>query len=236
MRFKRKETLVAINFLLILPLCSIAQDTIDYRSFMESAREYSTLYRGELPPFYVDNAPNDGSTYFAYSITFEKGDMEYCGKMYRNIELNLNAHLNELYLREPFYDSYLVVNKNFVSFFSMGDRKYVSYTQETNSALKHGYYEVLYMGNIKLYKMIQKKYYFDIPYGERRVRKGYKIEESFYVCKGDTWRRVGKIADLKKLFPEQKGAIDYVLRTKRLNFVDFTERSIVEIVTYLDSL
>ena len=122
-----------------------AQQKGDYALFMDAAREYSVLFRGELPVNYGSKTPNDWSTYFAFSTNFEQGTIVFNGRLYEGIELNLNAHLDELYVKNRVGGITHLVNRNFVDLFSMGSHHFIHYKQEPRSILNSGYYEVLFM-------------------------------------------------------------------------------------------
>ena len=92
------------------------------------------------------------------------------------------------------------------------------------------------MGNIKLLKKIRKVYAEEIV-DRYRITKSYTLAEEFYLCKNDTWYRVGTKSDLKKIFPDQKRAIDHTVRTMGFDFSKKNrERALLGTVIYLDTL
>jgi len=213
-----------------------AQQKRDYTLFMDAARENSVLFRGELPVNYGSKTPNDWSTYFAFSTNFEQGTILFNGRLYEGIELNLNAHLDELYVKDRVGGVTRLVNRNFVDAFFLGSHHFIHYKQEPGSILISGYYEVLFMGNIKLFKKIRKVYFEEIV-DRYRINKSYTLAEEFYLCKNDVWYRVGTKSDLKKIFPDQKRAIDHTVRTMGFDFSKKNrERALLGTVTYLNTL
>lgn len=222
--------------LFALPFVLSAQNRVDYGVFIAKAQGHSGLYRGELPMQYGSKAPNDASTYFAYSTDFRNGDVLFRGKLYTGVALNLNAHIDELYVKDPIDGIYILVNKNFVDFFSFGEHRFVHHKQELGSALAGGYYEVLYAGEIKLYKKIKKNFFENLRDG-LYVKKGYTLNESFYFLKNDKWYRVGTKRELKKLYPEQTKTIDQIVKSRGLDFSNKNrERALIEIATHIDAL
>ena len=230
---KKKLWILLFSSTLSIPL--LAQNIVDHDLFTNSATIQSILFKGELFDGYGSRSPNDGSTYFAYTLNFEKGEVLFRGKLYRDVLINLNAFEDEIYISDLF-GNYLLVNKDYVDSFSMGNLPFVHYKQEPNSILNSGYYQVLYMGNVKLFKKIQKKYYEENVTWSQTRSKGYKLSESFYLWKGDNWYRINRKADLKRCFPDQTKAIDQLSRTRKLNFRKNTERTLIETLTYIDNL
>ena len=233
----KTKTILTLS-LAALPFALFAQESIDYKIFMNSAQGNSALFRGELPMAYGTMTPTDGSTYYAYSDDFKRGSLLFRGKLYHNIFLNLNAHLDELCAMETFPGLAVLVNKNFVDSFSVGGDQFVHYKQEEHSVLQSGYYQVLYSGQIKLYKKIRKQYYensssnpFD---ASRSVQRGFRDSELFYIWNEGKWSHIVTKGDLKKISGEQMRAIDHLLKTKKINFRKNMEVALIETVTYLD--
>ena len=229
MKFK---LLFSITFL--FP-AALSGQKADYNLFMNAAAELSVLYRGELPVSYGSRIPTDNSIYYAWSTNFEAGEVIFCGKLYQNILLNLNAHLDELYVQEPVQGMPVLVNKNFVESFSIGKHKFVNYQQEKNTTLNLGYYEVLFTGNVKLYKKIRKIYY-EKPGDRGRMQRGFTLFEGYYVCKNDQWVRINKKGDVTKLFPEHKKAIDKLSKSMNFTFKEDKERFLMVTLDYINNL
>lgn len=232
--FHKKKIILTLLVVLAMSLLLSAQNAEDYKIFTDAAQGYSVLYRGELSIYSRSKKPNDGSTSFAFSANFEKGDIIFCGKQYLDVILNLNAHTDELCVIDPVIGLNIIVNKNFVDSFSMGSRQFVHFKEVDNPILSNGYYEVLYSGGFKLYKKNQKQYFENTKDG-LYIKKGFTLVENFYLCKNDKWYRIASKRDLKKLYVGQAKIIDQLQRKRELGFsISTKERAFVEIVTYLD--
>ena len=210
-----------------------AQSRDDYGLYVDSVQGYSTLFRGELTLVYGVMAPNDGSTYFAYSEKFEQGNVLFRGKWYRGVQLNLNAHRDELNIISPVQGIILSLNKQAVDSFSFGNHAFVHYRSGEFSLLGNGYYQVLFEGNVKLYKKIRRQYYGRIEYAN--FQKGYTLFEDFYLWKEKRWHKIGTKGDLIKLYADQKRVINNLLRSKGLRFKKDREVSLIEILYLLDN-
>jgi len=206
---------------------------MDYTVYMEAAGENSILLRGASPVTNVIRTPNDGSTFFAYSADFEIGNLMFRHKNYYHLLLNLNAELDELYLKDPEKGTWLLLNKNFVDFFYLGDRKFIHHRPLVNQGLPYGYYEELYTGNVKLYKKSKRIYYQGLnTRGE--MQRGFALSQSYYLWKEAKWTIINKQADLKKIYKNQKNELNSVIREVNHTFRKNREQLLIEVVSRLD--
>ncbi|MCL2727901.1 MAG: hypothetical protein FWD56_05915 [Bacteroidales bacterium] len=220
-------------FISLFPFASFSQNQADYDLFMHAAKDNSVLFRGEFPMRHGNWVPRDGSTFYAFSLKYEKGEILFNGRLYKDIEMNLNAARDELYVMDP-KGSLSVVHKDLVESFSMGQLHFIHQKQD-DGVLQSGFYQILFSDKYKLYKKIRKVYY-EKPGDGGRLQRGFTLSEIFYVKKNDQWYRIGSQADIKRLFAEQKKAIDHLSKTRNLNFRNNKERFLVEILTYMNQL
>lgn len=138
-------------FLLFIPGFLAAQDVSDYSYFMGQSGMKSNVYRGEIAfryPFKYEG------TYYAYQEEYEKGDVVYNQKTYSGLLLNLNSHIDELCVQA--YDEIVAtyLKKELVSSFTLGNKEFVHLTLPEYN----GYFQVLYRGDVIIYKKIKKNY------------------------------------------------------------------------------
>ena len=201
--------------------------------FINTADQYASLFRGELLPSYEKKTPLDGSTYFAFSKEYETGSVLFRGKRYNNVLLNLDAHLDELCIAYPAFSIFICVNKHFVDEFTIGKLRFIHYKQEPPSLLSNGYYQVLYAGNVKLYKKIQKI----VSYGmSATTLSGYQLKETFYLWKDDSWYRINSKKKIIELFPEQKQVINKYVKATGYSFRKNKEIAILSTIEFIDNL
>ena len=130
--------------------CVYSQNGTDYDKFVAEAGDFLNLYRGTSPLPY--KSLHIG-TYYAFSEEFEKGDLYYNGKIYHGVEMNLNSHLDELYVKVPGSGRAVMLNKEFINKFSLGKRNFLLIDKRhEKGAPQPGFYEILYDGQAKLYK------------------------------------------------------------------------------------
>ena len=72
---------------------------------------------------------HDG-TYFLESEEYCEGTVVYNGKLYVDLVLNLNAHLDELYIKMPQYNAGSVLLKAHVESFTLNNRQFINIVNE----------------------------------------------------------------------------------------------------------
>ncbi len=151
-----------IHVLLTLIFISInlfSQNNTDYERFMSSSQGLLNLYRGTAPLNYRFKFTG---SYFAYSEDFKRGDICFNEKTYHGILINLNSHLDELYIHIPESGRYVVLNKDYVSRFNMQSKKFINSDQifiVNKPTPLNGFCEILFEdNNVMLLKKIIKTY------------------------------------------------------------------------------
>jgi hypothetical protein len=233
---KQKTIIILIVGLIAFsPTLLSAQYREEVGQFVRSAEANSILYRGKLAVVDARKIANDESTFFVYSKNYDRGDVVFHGKLYKDILLNLDGYNDELYVKRDLSSTVHTLSKEYVDSFSFGGHSFINYKQDKESILMSGYYEVLHSGKVLLYKKIRKKFFERVDgIMGRSVERGYTLSEGFFLWKEDCWFRVDSKRDLVKLFEDQKNMINSVSRTMKLDFRKNREHSIVEIVTFLD--
>ena len=230
--------LVPLLSLLLTP--SFAQNGSDYERFVNDAGELSNIYRGQSPLVY--NFRHTG-TYYAYSENFEIGVVKYNDKIYKDVYLNLNSHLDELNILIKKTGRTVVLNNDFVGYFSFGGRNFI-YLKDVNkssgSVPQIGYYQVLYNGSSKLYKKIKKIYAERINetasiQTKSKLERMFLVSESYYLLKEGSFHLIKKKSDLLSYYKEKKRDIRQLIREKNLDFRRDKDHSFSEIIRFVES-
>ncbi len=156
----------------------LLEQNSDYDKFVADAGELSNLYRGTAP---IEYRFSYTGTYYAYTENYEKGNVLYNGRIYKDVLLNLNAHTDELQVKIPSSQLILVLNKDFVQSFTIGVHNYINVGRKVeenkqdfsnkniniiesvegssvDNIIPGGYYEIIHDGNLKLLKKTKKIY------------------------------------------------------------------------------
>ena len=132
-----------------------AQSLWCQEDYLEKMERDAVIYRGPVAlkyPFLYE-----GSTY-VFSDEFLEGDVRYNGKTYYRALLNLDAHRDELCIKLPESGVVVVLSKELVEEFSLGDKRFIKGWWEDED-MKDAYCQVLYSGNVMVLKKVEKDFY-----------------------------------------------------------------------------
>ena len=174
---------------------------------------YAGIFRGKLPAVYPYRF---NGTYFWYDKTFREGEVMYNGRLYQDISLNVDACENELQVRPVDGISAMVVFRDQVAWFTMGDVLFVNLRYLGWKDVPEGYYEVLRDGETPLLRRVEKTLRFDSngsgvlqigyddPGYDTTVPNYFHLRETFYALEKGQLKKVNK-RKLKKLLKTEAG-------------------------------
>lgn len=168
------------------------------------------VFRGELAQKY--NYPLEGTVY-AYSDEFREGSLEFNGKLYHGLMMNLNAHRNELQVRIGTTGESMAVKRGLVGDFIVGKRNFTAlYGERQIKGLAQGYYQVLHRGKDMLLKQIYKSVHdrSDIITGE--IVKVFSPRHRYWLVKDGKVMGVKKENDLARIYRENKDEVKEYLK------------------------
>ena len=203
----------AVLSLLCLGATAHAQEYAELDRFSEEAGEMAMLFRGKQGMTY--EFPYNGTCYW-YGRDFLPGDVFYNGKLYKGAFVNVNAHLQELVVKQDQDYLPVLVDAGHVEWFTMGGRRFVSRDAAGLTALPEGYYEVIFDGRSKLYKRVDKILRkdannrngsgigYDDPNYNDKVQDYFANRVSYYFIKDGEIHSVRKWRGIVSYFPERK--------------------------------
>lgn len=177
------------------------------------AQDNSTpIFRGELAEKYM--YPITGCVY-AYSDEFETGDVMFNGKKYSGLQMNLNAHRDELQLMGVGGDCIALRNTQ-VGDFNIGERNYTSlYGTKSIEGLAEGYYQILYKGNGLLLKKIFKHVSEQANFITGEITKVFTTRYRYYLVKDGMVYKVKDDKSMVRYYKENKGKIRAFIKEHR---------------------
>lgn len=229
--------------IMLLPLISIGQNR-RWEEQKELPQSYSgpidenmALFRGRVPTPY--KFLHKG-TYYAYKKEFIDGTLKYNGVEYHNVLMNLNSHLDEMYVMSRSSSRVIVLNPDFFEFASF-DNGYYLYLKDL--PIENGYYEILYSGKVSLYKKNIKEFsekigdYVDAQTNSRIIRS-FTSADLYYLKKDGKFHPIKKRSTLLSFFKKDRSLIRKFIRENNLNKsegknIDYIYAKIVE---YADNL
>ena len=202
-----RKTLFLLS-LLLLPLGVAAQD--DTRLFRDEAGNNSLLYRGRKVLDY--KFPFNG-TYYWSTPEFLPGEVCYNGKVYSCESMNIDAAQQELIVRSPDGLFSVLLNRDYVKWFTLGGKKYINaqlYLE--NPDYPEGFFEVLYDGRVMALKQVVKA--LDKTNNPAMADTGtpgvpllanvFEVFQQkigcYYVDEDGSFLRIGRRADIYKLY------------------------------------
>ena len=227
---KRIAIIVAVLAILCQCMTVSAQDYPEYDRFAEEAGEMSMLYRGKQGMSY--SFPYNG-TFYWYGRDFQRGDVFYNGKLYHDAFVNVNAHLQELLVKQD--EDYLpvLVDTGHVEWFTMGDRRFLPRDATGLPSLPDGFYEVLFDGQSKLYKRVDKILRkdsnnrngagigYDDPNYNDKVPDYFANRVSYYFVKDGIVHSVMKQRGIIAHYPEKKKELKRFAKDARVSYSGF---------------
>ncbi len=148
--------MVKRTILIALALLSLA-GTAAAQSEDEAA-VFSGIFRGKLPATYPFKF---NGTYFWSHKAFQQGTVWYNGKQYEDISLNVDAYMNELQVRPLEGTTPVVVYRDQVAWFTMGETLFVNLQYLGWKEAPDGFFEVLRNGRKPLLRQVRKNLRFD---------------------------------------------------------------------------
>ena len=174
---------------------------------------FAGIFRGKLPSPYPFKY---NGTYFWEQKAFQKGSVWYNGKLYEDISMNLDAYQNELLVRPLEDASPVVIFREQVAWFTMGETLFVNLQYMGWPEAPEGFFEVIRNGQRPLLRRVQKTLHFDAGgHGLHRIGNAtedfsssvhdyFQLDESFYVLENGALRKIRK-RTLRKMLQEPAG-------------------------------
>jgi len=217
--------LLILAFTMLNVLCLCAQDgPTDYDLYMQASNDATILLRGRAAINY-DIAYN--GTYFISSPEFVKGELRYNGKMYHDVYLNIDAVRQDLLVRHPKGIAQVLLTRNSVEWFTMGERRFVNLEKYVEGA-PQGYFEVLFDGESKFYGFTRKSLEQDLNgsmsglIGEQSDNYDSRIHSTFVLKR--SWYYLTKSGELT-LVRNKKGFLRLLPKADRRKISKVIERN-----------
>ncbi len=186
------------------------------------------VFRGELAQRY--NYPLEGTVY-AYSDEFQEGTLEFNGKHYSGLMMNLNAHRNELQVRIGTTGESIAVKRILVGDFTIGKRNFTAlYGERGIKGLAEGYYQVLHRGKDMLLKQIYKSVFERTDFITRDVIKVFTTRTRYWLVKDGKVTGIRDGNDLAGIYREHKDEVKRYLKGHKGEEKDVSLQAIMELI------
>lgn len=184
--------------------------------YMAESDVYAPIYNGKIPPAYSYDVEG---TFFLESLDHYKGSLVYDGKLYTDLVLNLNVHLDELYISKPGKRISSIVAKEFVSSFTLGDMQFEQIRKEEEPGVpQSGYYQVLFKGqHVKMLKRTRKLYGSNTPQ-EGHASHIFTAATTYYVVCDGIYTPVKNKGSFLGALASQKKQLKQFIKDNALDF------------------
>ena len=179
----------------------------------KAAAEFAGIFRGKLPNVYPFKY---NGTYYWEGKDFREGSVLYNGKLYEHIQMNVDAVDGNLEVRAVERTSPVVVHRDQVAWFTMGEKLFVNLQYLGWPEVPEGFYEVVRDGTVPLLRQVRKNLRFDNS-GTGLVRTGdandivdgtvpyfFQREETLYMLENGILRKIRQ-RTLKKQLAKPAG-------------------------------
>lgn len=202
-------------------------------SYIKASASQAPYLSGPLYPkypFYI----SEGQPYYKYKVAMP-GTLWYDDLRYDSVKLLYDEVADEV-LAEDFYHTEMIrLPKDRVKGFAFATDRFVLLSGDEGRSLDRGFYQVLYNGNIKVYrketKTIQEK--------ANPVNISERVVEShvlYYMWIDGRYRAFTKSKSFLSFFREHRKAVREHLAQKGLNVKSLSDESIAEAASYFDQL
>ena len=201
----KKLLTLALSLLALAGVASAQEDP-------ESA--FAGIFRGKMPGVYPFRY---NGTYFWDRKEFQRGDVFYNGKLYRNVSLNVDAARGELQVRPMEKVTPVVVFRDQVAWFTMGETLFVNLQYLGWKEAPEEFFEVVRDGETPLLRHVEKRLRFDgsgggynqIGYNDPdfngEVPDYFQPNETFYALEKGKLRKISK-RNLRRRLEQPGGA------------------------------
>jgi len=235
--------LSCLAYTCILPAQHLAADTADnaitIRNAVNAYHQYvfpeTNLYNGSE---YVDYAYtiHEGIPFFETS-RFSLGTVEYDNMVYRQVPLLFDEVKEAVIIQDVSGRNKIQLNTEKVTGFSLLNHQFVKLLPDSSGKLymRPGFYDVLYRGNIRVYKKQTKTVQESITMTEGLKRR---IDEQnvFFIKKGSTFYNVRNKRDVLNITKDRKKEIQQYIKRNRLNVRREKDKALPQIAAYYDQL
>ena len=170
-------------------------------SAQEPESSFAGIFRGKLPGAYPYKY---NGTYYWDRKEFQRGDVMYNGRLYKDVYLNVDAQEGELQVRPVEKATAMVVFRDQVAWFTMGPKLLVNLRYLGWEKVPEGYYEVIRDGETPLLRQVEKKLrfagngegylqigYLDDQY-DSQIPNFFQLNENFYALEKGQLKKISK--------------------------------------------
>lgn len=232
-------------FCLLFCLSSKAQELAADSVAFKKAKDYAiSLYHENIQK---ESGLYNGNQYIVYAQTIEdgipffetaeltNGNVTYWGVEYKKVPLMYDVLKGEVITLVPSSNYLIELHTEKVSSFEIMDHKFVRIEKDSvNKNIKPGFYDVLYDGNVAVYKRETKTLNEDLSSG--KLRKFILEDSSYYIKKNGVFFEVNKKSSLLNVFKDKKKDVQDFMRKNKLKLQRNKDNALPKVAGFYDSI
>ena len=192
------------------------------------AQDYDSFFRGQIAPQYKLRY---NGTYYWTSPEFSRGQKVcFDGKVYDDLELNVNAHTHQLLLRRKGDVISMALERESVEWFTVRDTTYLNLNALGFNEVPEGYYKLLHNGGAVLFERVDKVLqsrvdnmngefigYYD-PHYDPKLTSVFEKVRSYWYYKDGHFTKMKQRKDIKEIYPKRGKEIRKIFRNPQYNY------------------
>ena len=199
-----------------------------------SAGDQTALYNGSLYYGYPFRF-KQGTPYFVADTVWIKGSVTYDGILYKDVTIEYDNLQDFVIVQDSLY--WVQLNGKKVSEFTLLNRHFVRL--EKNNVNKDivttGFYEVLYNGNVSIFRKDIKQIHEEASIVEG-VERAVIVSSHYYIKKGDMIYPVSKESEITDILPDKKKEIRQFLKKNKLKFRKDKDNTLLQVAAFYEQL
>lgn len=245
MRLRCLIAIPFINSLLFFCFKANAQYNESDSMQFEKAKEYAvSLYHENIKN---ESGLYNGSQYVVYAQTIQEGipffeitepsngNITYWGVEYKNVPLLYDILKGQIVTVVPSTNYLIKLNTEKVSSFELLNHKFIRIVKDSlNKNVKTGFYDVLYDGQIAVYKKETKTLNEDLSSG--KLRTFILDENAFFIKKNNAFYTVSNKSSLLNILKDKKKEIQDFIRKNKLKISKDKDYALPKIAAYYDEI
>jgi len=205
------------------------------QAYHQSLSPQTNLYNGSE---YVDYAYtlNEGIPFFE-TAQFSNGAVAYDSVLYQNVPLLYDEVKGEVIIRDFYNRGKIVLNPDHIDSFSILNHHFVKLLPDStgNTPIRAGFYDVLYNGNMKVYKREIKKVMENITVG-LGLRRTIDEQDEYFIKKENNFYAVSSKKSVLSVTKDKKKEVQQFIKKNKLNLRSAKEIALTRIAAYYDQL
>jgi len=201
--------------------------------YLKAVNNYAVIYTGKEEPIYNVRTTNHQ---YLNTLEFRIGEFSYNGRVYRDVFLRLNQDKEELIVMNPNRTLSIIVPKDRLDYAIIDSMYILFHKPESANGLEmpEGYYVRVYNGDHEVWK--RETCFLNSVIKDNNLEYFFEKRLRMYIYKDGIYYPVKSKKSVLRLFDSEKKDIKRLIKRYSLSFKNEPERSIVNVISYIDKL